>query len=505
MEIYMEPVNTYGEKNKDVYMPNAGESTTEFDYFEALFYYTKRNSVLLMDDKGFIKNANETFLKTFGYNLEDILNKYTGVLFTEEDRLIGKPEQEIEQVLRDGQSMDNNYLVHKNGTYTWVSGESLILKSDKGGKSILKIIQDIQQQKLSEAAITRLHEFNESILAGIEDAVLVLDNKMTIIKTNKSLKGLFNKTTIDGSPNFSALIGPYDIENKLLNKIHACFHSKQSFSKTEIEIETMGAGKRIYSVSCCSIHPTSNKEQVLVVLQNITEQKQAEREREDIIGFVAHELRNPLANIVLCNEILRDAIVSNNTGEMNDMLERSKNNVMRLNKMIAELYDATKAYAGNLRLEAEAFNFQDMVKEAVDTVKGLQPFYNIMVKGNGNLLVYADKFRIIQVVVNFLSNGIKYSNGNNVVMLTIEHNDESVTLSVKDEGLGISKSQLPYIFERFFRAERTRNLEGIGLGLYLCRQIINAHNGKIWAESEEGKGSVFYFSIPIKQVTGQND
>lgn len=79
----------------------------------------------------------------------------------------------------------------------------------------------------------------------------------------------------------------------------------------------------------------------------------------------------------------------------------------------------------------------------------------------------------------------------------MQHDDKSITVSVKDKGLGISKDQLPYIFNRFFRAEKTKNLEGVGLGLYLCRQIIKAHDGSVWAESEESKGSTFYFSIPI--------
>lgn len=477
------------------------DSAGTFNYFEALFYNTKRNSVLLMDKKGLIKNANETFLKSFGYKREELIGSYTGSLFTKEDQLIGKPEREIQQVLQEGQSMDNNYLVHRNGTYTWVSGESLLVKNDKGENGILKIIQDIQQQKLSEASIVRLHEFNENILASIEDVVIVLDSEMKIIKANRAFHGLFNKIESNEAAYFSQLISPYDKDKKLLNSIQSCIHKKQDFSKSEIEIETQEFGKRIYTVNCGIMHQTIEKEQVLVVIQNITEQKQAEREREDIMGFVAHELRNPLANIVLCNEILHEAILANNTDEMTEMLDRSKNNVMRLNKMIAELYDATKINAGSLRLEMEPFNFQDMIKEAVDTVKGLQPFYNIIVKGNGNVIVHADKFRIIQVVVNFLSNGIKYSNGSNVVMLTIEHDEETITLSVKDEGLGISKAQLPYIFDRFFRAERTKNLEGIGLGLYLCRQIINAHHGKIWAESEEGKGSTFYFSIPINKLS----
>src|SRR5665213_246479 len=182
---------------------------------------------------------------------------------------------------------------------------------------------------------------------------------------------------------------------------------------------------------------------------------------------------------------------------MMDMLQRSKNNIARLNRMIAELYDATKINSGKLKLDISTFDFKEMIKEAIETIQVLQPSYNIIVKSDGDIKVPGDRYRLIQVVTNYLSNGIKYSNGKTDVILTISHDEKSVSVSVKDEGLGIPKNQLPYIFNRFFRAEKTRNLEGIGLGLYLCRQIIHAHKGMVWVESEEGKGSTFYFSIPL--------
>ena len=137
-----------------------------------------------------------------------------------------------------------------------------------------------------------------------------------------------------------------------------------------------------------------------------------------------------------------------------------------------------------------------MIEEAIETVQSLQPAYNIILKGDGDFEVNGDRYRLIQVVTNFLGNGIKYSDGSKNVVLSIEHDKKLVTVSVKDEGLGISPENLEHVFERFFRAEKTRNIEGIGLGLYLCKQIVKAHHGTIWAESKEGKGSVFYFSIP---------
>ncbi|MEP6952345.1 MAG: PAS domain-containing sensor histidine kinase [Ginsengibacter sp.] len=470
---------------------------SSFDYFETLFHNTLQNTVLLMDKEGVIIAINQAFTNCFGYEHKDIIGKSVALLFTEEDQKKGKPEKELNTVLTIGQGSDNNYLVAQDKSIIWVSGESILVKNDEGGISILKIIQNIHQQKISEISLQRLNEFNENILGSIDDVVMVLDDSMNIIKANRAFTKIFKYNSSDVQKmNFADLIRPFDVFEEVQNSIQNAISSKKGFSNIPIELETSSGEKRVFDVSCSSMQDTDCKNNVLIVIHDITIHKQVEREREDVIGFVAHELRNPLANLVLCNEIITEAIKENNQEEINDILQRSKNNVARLNKMIAELYDATRINSGNLKLDITTFNFEDMINEAIDTVEVLQPSYNIVVKGDGNIQISGDRYRLIQVVTNYLSNGIKYSNGRTDVILTIYSDDKTVTVSVKDEGLGIPEKQLPYIFERFFRAEKTKNLEGIGLGLYLCRQIIHAHNGRVWVESEEGKGSTFYFSIP---------
>ncbi len=469
-----------------------------YNYFESLFNNAVENNVLLMDKNGIILAINEAFTNCFGYNSDDILGKHAITLFTEEDQEKGKPEEEITKVIRDGQASDNNYLVTKDKMKIWVSGESTLVKNNNGDIRILKIIQNIHQQKTSEVSIQQLNDFNENILGTIEDVVIVLDVNLRILKTNKAFDSLFKNTEkIVQTLSFAELIKPYDVFDELIRNIRDAVTKQKGFSNVPIEIETVAGDKRVFDVSCSPFKFVDDENNVLIVIHDITVHKQLEREREDVIGFVAHELRNPLANLVLCNDLMGEFIKENNKEEIIDLLERSKNNVSRLNRMIAELYDATRINSGNLKLEVSLFNFKEMVLEAIDTVKVLQPSYNISVKGDGNFSVMGDRYRLIQVVTNYLSNGIKYSNGKTDVILEIKTHNNTVIVSVKDEGLGVPVKQLPYIFERFFRAEKTKNLEGIGLGLYLCRQIIHAHQGQVWVESEEGLGSTFYFSLPL--------
>jgi PAS domain S-box-containing protein len=474
---------------------------TEFphssNYFEEIFNNSVENTILLMNDEGLVITVNKAFTGCFGYEENDLKGKYFGLLFTPEDQANKKPEKELQKVLTFGQASDNNYLVSNDGTVTWVSGESMLVKNKEGNTEIVKLIQNIHKQKEFAISLHQLNNLNEDILGAIEELVFVLDKNKNIIKANRAFKALFNFNDPGFNKiNFFDLISPFDVFDEIQSNIQKSIDTKKGFANIPIEIGVEDE-KRMFDVNCTYMEGANEDNNILIVMHDITVHKRIEKEREDVIGFVAHELRNPLANLVLCNEIMGEALKTDNHDEIMDMLQRSKNNVSRLNKMIAELYDATKINSGKLRLDISTFYFGEMIQEAIETIQVLQPSYNIIVKGDGNIKVTADRYRLIQVVTNYLSNGIKYSNGKTDVILTISPNEKMVIVSVKDEGLGIPKNQLPYIFNRFFRAEKTRNLEGIGLGLYLCRQIIHAHKGTVWVESEEGKGSNFYFSIPI--------
>lgn len=478
-------------------MPNR-KTYDDFDFFESLYKKTKENTVIMMETDGTITAVNSAFTECFGYEENDIVGKNTAILFTEEDRKKGFPKRELDEVQKKGQSNDNNYLVNKDNRITWVSGESILVENKEGEKIILKIIQDIHQQKTSENSIRELNRFNENILESIQDVVLVLDEKMNIIKANDSYKILSSKDENE-LRNVTDFLKNSESEERVLHNLQEAIRSKSAFTKEEAEIETADGNKRIFEVTATLLE-NSDKENLLLVMHDITIYKELEREREDIIGFITHELRNPLSNLMLSNDLMKDAAEKNEVSFLKEMLIRSEKNVQRMNKMITGLYEATKVHSGYFPLDLSEFNFENMLKEAIDTIQALNPDYNILKEGDGNFKVVADRFRLIQVITNFLSNAIKYSNGNKEVKLTISHNNDLVSVHVKDNGTGIPKEHLPFVFERFFRVEKTRKIEGIGLGLYLCRQIIRSHNGKVGVQSEENKGSDFYFTIPLNTV-----
>jgi PAS domain S-box-containing protein len=469
---------------------------TSYSYFESIFDNSQQNCVLLMDIDGKIIKINPAFTNSFGYTQEELSGINASILYTHEDLEKGLFENELSKVKNTGQSTDNNYLVNKDKSLTWVSGESLLAKNDEGDLQIIKLIQNIHVRKVTEIALRNLNDFNESILSSIEDVVVVLDEHLNLIKANNAFLKLFKVHTQNvDNLNIGALIKPYDANKYLIIAIKNTIKTRKSFYNKQIEMNTLSGQSRIFDVSCKPL-PNAPANGVLLIVHDITIHKQLEREREDIMGFVAHELRNPLSNVILCNEIMSEALASNELDVLKNMLDRTKNNVNRLQKMITELYEATIINSGYLKLDLSTFYIGEMIREAVITIETVQPSFQIIVNDFTDFEITADRHRLIQVITNFLSNGIKYSNGKTDIIINVSHEDDLVTVSVKDEGFGIPKNQIPFLFERFFRVQKTRNIEGIGLGLYLCQQIILAHKGAIWAESEEGKGSTFYFTIP---------
>ena len=204
-------------------MTNAGSGAqhNSSDYHQALFENPKKNSVLLMDRDGIIREVNRAFLLSFGYEREDLIGQHLSILFSETDQQTDMPVREIRTVLDEGQSFDNNYLVNKNKVLTWVSGESVLLTNEKGEKYILKIIQNIHTQKESETSIKLLNNFNENILSAIEDAVLVLNKHFQVLKANSAAIRLFSFSgNLHTNPDFREILQSFDRNFELYDLIY---------------------------------------------------------------------------------------------------------------------------------------------------------------------------------------------------------------------------------------------------------------------------------------------
>jgi PAS domain S-box-containing protein len=471
---------------------------SSLDYYRALFDHPKSNAVLLIDHNGAIVDVNRAFLLSFGYEKDDLVSQNFSMLFSDADQKRDLPLREVMTVLSEGQSFDNNYLVNKDRTLTWVSGESLLIKNTDQQKFILKIIQNIHRQKESEFSIMRLNSFNENILGSIEDAVIVLDKDLKILKANRSFTQLFNFSDQQVARiNFKEFIQTFDVNFELYNVIVGTIQSNLLISKIQLDLESGHSEKKTYDVSCSKLDEQGEQSNVLLIFHDITAQKHFEKQREDILNFVAHELRNPLTNVILNIELMDQLMIEKDIHEFREFIDRSRNNVQRLKKLINELYKSTKLISGNFDPESSLFDFDHMIEESIYSIRQVYPLFTVVKHEGTGIQLFADRDKLIQVMTNYLTNAIKYSDGNTRIEVNTKVENGFVTVSVRDHGRGIPAKDLPYIFNRFFRAEKTKSLEGLGLGLFLSRQIVAAHQGRTWVESEEGKGSTFYFCVPL--------
>lgn len=481
----------------------SGKAFHSLDYYQALFENPKKNSVLLLSESGSILKVNRAFLLSFGYDEEDLLGEHFALLFTEEDQLKELPLREIQTVMDEGQSFDNNYLVNKNGARTWVSGESVLLKNDSGRRFVLKVIQNIHTQKESELSIIRLNSFNENILASIEDAVLVLDQEVKIVKANRAFLKLF------GLPeahlhhiDFEGLLQSFDRREELESAIAGALAGILSSLPLHIELKDREGVEKYFEVSVLRLESLLGQTNALLIFHDVTTQKSQERQREDILNFVAHELRNPLTNIMLNIDWMDQLCKEKEVDGFGDFISRTKRNAERLKKLVNELYKSTKLISGNYDLQGEVFDFDELVEETIQVIGQAHPSYHIEIRGKAELTLSADKDKLMQVLINYLTNAVKYSGGNTHIEVSVVVRDGSLVVAVTDRGKGIPAKELPFVFNRFYRAEKTRNLEGLGIGLFLSRQIVEAHQGRTWVESKEGEGSTFYFSLPSKGNEG---
>ncbi len=229
---------------------------------------------------------------------------------------------------------------------------------------------------------------------------------------------------------------------------------------------------------------------------DIHDQKTKEQAKDEFIAIASHELKTPLTTAKAYIQLLGMGMKQTDNKDL-IFVEKAGASIDRLNDLISELLDVSKIQNGKLDLNISPFDFNAMIRGAVESIQYVSPDHELLISGNIDTTIKGDKDRLAQVVINLLSNAVKYSPKSNTVFIHMEQKKGAVTVSVKDTGIGIPRKSLEKIFERYYREEqRAVHFQGLGIGLFISHEIIERHTGKIWAESELEKGSTFYFTIP---------
>lgn len=234
--------------------------------------------------------------------------------------------------------------------------------------------------------------------------------------------------------------------------------------------------------------------------RQVLRQHEAVRKRDELVAVVSHDLRNPMTIIIMQCGMMQRLVSkdeSKHTVRLSAALGTMEQATARMNTLIADLLDKSKLDAGKYPLKSKPLDVVKLLEEACGLLVTLTSHKNIELNCSSSegLSIDADPQRLFQVLSNLLGNAVKFTPSGGRIDLSARQVDGKVQISVRDNGGGIHAVHLPHIFERYWSV-RDGNPNGSGLGLYICRSIVQAHGGELWAESEPGIGSVFTFSIP---------
>lgn len=277
-------------------------------------------------------------------------------------------------------------------------------------------------------------------------------------------------------------------------------------STLPVLVNAIALDTREFPLNFSSTESSSYEPAALVMHQSVSAMKEAEALKDDFIGIAAHELRNPLAVLqgftqLLLTQSARDKGTAL-TADQQESLEGIHQAARRLGELTDDLLDVTRLQAGRLELHREPTDLVMLVKRVVKRFQMTAKHHRCIVAHQADALVVSiDVQRVEQVINNILNNAVKYSPQSDCVQITLSegHENNCAVISVKDDGIGIPTQQQIRIFGRFVRADnaRTHGIYGTGLGLYLSRELIERHGGRIWFQSVEGKGTTFFISLPL--------
>ncbi|MBI5306217.1 PAS domain-containing protein [Candidatus Wolfebacteria bacterium] len=242
----------------------------------------------------------------------------------------------------------------------------------------------------------------------------------------------------------------------------------------------------------------------VVVFKDATNEKKLDESRSSFISIASHQLRSPLTIVRWYTEMLRDGDIGQLNDEQKKFLSQIYDSVLKLNDTINTLLFLARVESKQIKIAPSKFNILQFTQAVIDGFKLLteEKKLNLTVDANvesKDLDIFINQSFLDQVVANLLSNAIRYTKEKGNIRIKIERRDKEIAYSVQDDGIGIPENQKNRIFEKFFRAENAKEkvADGNGLGLVLAKNLVELWGGKIWFESEENKGTKFYFTIPI--------
>ncbi len=459
-------------------------------------------AIVTFDKQGLIQGWSTGAESIFGFGEEEAIGQPSAIVFTPEDRAANVPQQEMNRAREEGRAADERWHIRKNGERFFVSGvmRPIILNERLSG--YVKIARDMTEHQAATETNRISEERYRIALQSAEMGAWDLN-----IKTDTVIWNSQHYTILGLKPDDRELNGSY-----LLQFVHPgdAKRVKHSLDKAvketgvyheEFRIIRADNGETRWVSDFGRVVAKNNNDasRIVGVIYDITERKMLEQQREEFIGIASHELRTPITSIKAYAQVLQEMFEQTTNTQSARLMQKLNGQVDRLTGLIRDLLDTTKISEGQLSLNLERFNLNDLITGRTEELQRISGSHHLVWKAGSPHYVTADKERIGQVLINLISNAIKYSPKGGDVIISCRSEDNGLKVSVRDNGIGIPEEMQRKVFDRFFRIrqQQIETFPGMGLGLYITAGIVHRHGGTIGVDSKEGEGSTFFFTLPV--------
>ncbi len=510
------------QKIKDIIASKEQTEAAE-KYLETLFDNIDDGIFVVNSDHEIVK-VNKSFLKLMGLNEEHVLGRTCHEMVFGDKAQYKTEECPVKKLLQTKKPLRFMHEANIKGTKKILEINASPFLDKKDITNIILVLRDITQQKMLEEEniafnknIKYLKEFNEEILNNVNLAIHVVDKDMNILAVNDELirlgKGRIKKELVINKNLYEVF--PF------LKEKHVDMEYEHVIKTGEIllsEEKTQHYDEIIYTnTSKIPIKDKNgNVEKIITVITDVTERKKLEEELKDsyeelkltysklqelfrmkdnFLSNISHELRTPLTSVIGYTELMLEG---NLTEEQRHKAEIILRNSKRLSKLIRALLDTPLIESGTLALKTQLVPLFDLAAQVIEDMKTVASIKNIPLFNDipESIIINGDKERLLEVFSNILDNAIKFTIKGEI-KISAEEEAENIHIKVIDTGIGIPQENLLQIFDKFYQVESssTRKYEGAGLGLWISKNIVEAHGGRIWAESKN-RGSTFHILLP---------
>jgi PAS domain S-box-containing protein len=457
---------------------------------------TVNDAYFLMTREATLLYVNQTACKSLGYTKDELLKLNVSDINAAYD--LSEYKSIYHRAGEDHISPFESVYKRKDGSVFPVEVSVSGVTIDKT-KYIFSAVRDITDRKKIEDKLKESEEKYKIIVEGAKDfAIMTLDENGKISSWNEGAKRIlgYNFDEVQGKNAGLFFPDPKDAKKEIDTAIESGKAADENW-----HIKKDGSKFWASGVLMARYDKKGKVVGYIKILRDLTEKMQLEERKDIFIGLAGHELKTPLTTIKAYTQILKRSFKKSSTPDptTTKYLDKIETHTNKLEELVNDLLDISKIEEGRLGFNPEIYNFDQVLNEIIEDMDQMLPNHSIKKIGVTNKKVNIDKDRISQALGNLIANAAKYSPDNKKVIVKSSVDKKNVICSITDFGIGIPKEKQVKIFEKFYRAENDSNktISGLGLGLYIADEIIRKHNGQINVESELGKGSTFYITIPI--------